>query len=70
MLKLLLDGADTVLPVVFPVLDLELLHEGPVVVLVAFRELLEVMGPAAEELLTREVGGACEGEVFLGGSDG
>ena len=58
MLELLLEGADTVLPVVLPVLDLELLHEGPVVVPVAFGELLEVAGPAAEELLARKVGEA------------
>ena len=32
------DGAGTVVPVVVEVLDLEILHQGPVVVSVAFRQ--------------------------------
>lgn len=32
------DGAGTVVPVVVAVLDLEILHQGPVVVSVAFRQ--------------------------------
>lgn len=65
---LLLEGADTVPPVVLSVLELELFHERPVVVPVAFGELLEVAGPSSEELVSREVGGAREGHVhvFLG----
>lgn len=54
----LLKRADTVPPVVLPVLDLEVLHERPVEVFVAFRQLLEVVGAAVEELSAREVGGA------------
>ena len=53
----LLKRADTVPPVVLPVLDLEVLHERPVEVFVAFRQLLEVVGATVEELLAREVGG-------------
>lgn len=54
----LLERADTVPPVVLPVLDLEVLHERPVEVFVAFPQLLEAVGAAVEELLAREVGGA------------
>jgi hypothetical protein len=52
------EGAEAEVPVVVPVLDLEVLHQGPVVVFVALGELLEVVGTAVEELLAREVGGA------------
>ncbi|PKI74172.1 hypothetical protein CRG98_005410 [Punica granatum] len=51
-------GADAVYPVVFPVLDLELLHEGPVMVAVASGELLQAVGSEAEDLGASEVGGA------------
>lgn len=58
LLLLLFEGAVTKIPVVVSVLDLEILHEGPVVVSVAFRELLEFAGTTAEDFLAREVGGA------------
>ncbi|KAK9943534.1 hypothetical protein M0R45_009139 [Rubus argutus] len=48
------EGADIEVPVVVPVPDLEVLHQGPVVVFVALRELLEVVGKAVEEYLARE----------------
>lgn len=50
--------ADAVLPPVLPVPNPEILHEGPVVGFVAFDELLEEVGTAAEELFARDVGGA------------
>lgn len=54
----LLEGTDTEFPVVVFVLELELVHEGPVVGSVAFGELLQVVGPAPEEFLACQVGGA------------
>lgn len=63
-LILLLEGALPVLPVEIPVLHLELLHERPVVVPVAPRELPEAARPPPQHLRAREVGGAGEGRVL------
>lgn len=63
------EGAETIVPVVLSELDLELVHESPKVDSVAFAELFEVVGAAAEEFLACQVGGACEEEVFLGRSE-
>lgn len=63
------EGAETIVPVVSSELDPELVHESPKVDSVAFAELFEVVGAAAEEFLARQVGGACEEEVFLGRSE-
>lgn len=58
MIKLMPERADAELPVVVPILDLDVFHESPVVVSVASRELLEVLQSALQEFLAREVGGA------------
>ena len=63
------EGAETIVPVVSSELDPELVHESPKVDSVAFAELFEVVGAAAEEFLACQVGGACEEEVFLGRSE-
>lgn len=63
------EGAETIVPAVLSELDLELVHESPKVDSVAFAELFEVVGAAAEEFLACQVGGACEEEVFLGRSE-
>lgn len=63
------EGAETIVPAVLSELDLELVHESPKVDSVAFAELLEVVGAAAEEFLACQMGGACEDEVFLGRSE-
>lgn len=63
------EGAETIVPAVLSELDLELVHESPKVDSVAFAELFEVMGTAAEEFLACQMGGACEDEVFLGRSE-
>lgn len=69
-LALFLEGAHPVLPVVIPVLDLELLHERPVVVPVAPGELLEAAGPAPQDLGAGEVGGAGEDRILVGRGEG
>lgn len=63
------EGAETIVPAVLSELDLELVHESPKVDSVAFAELFEVVGAAAEEFLACQMGGACEDEVFLGRSE-
>lgn len=63
------EGAETIVPAVLSELDLELVHESPKVDSVAFTELFEVVGAAAEEFLACQMGGACEDEVFLGRSE-
>ena len=52
------DGADTELPVIVSVLGPELLQQTPVMVLVAFGQLLQVVGAPSKELRARQVGGA------------
>lgn len=63
------EGAETIVPAVLSELDLELVHESPKVDSVAFAELFEIVGAAAEEFLACQMGGACEDEVFLGRSE-
>ena len=63
------EWAETIVPAVLSELESELVHESPKVDSVAFAELFEVVGAAAEEFLACQVGGACEEEVFLGRSE-
>lgn len=55
--------AQTVFPNVLFKLPLEFFHHGPVMVFVNPSELPQVVGPASEEFLAREVGGGGEVNV-------
>ena len=52
------EGTKAVLPGVVSVMQLEVLHEGPVQVSVALGEVSDVVETAPEKLGAREVGGA------------